>query len=211
MRHPSPPTKFFNHGGHGRTRRKSKGILVSPVLFFPVSPVSPVVKIASNLTTDDIEDHRQAEPRLILLESRRNRMASPAIIPTPRINQVSGIIVNAAMRVHSLVGPGLLEIAYQACLAQELRKRGLLVESQLGLPVIYEGERLDLGYRIDLLVESLVIVEIKCVEAIHPVHEAQLLSYLRLSGKNVGLLINFHVPRLKDGIKRMVDGRGWEK
>jgi GxxExxY protein len=138
-------------------------------------------------------------------------MTSPAIIPTPRINQVSGIIVNAAMRVHSLVGPGLLESTYQACLVQELRKRGLVVETQVGLPVIYEGERLDLGYRIDLLVESLVIVEIKCVEAIHPVHEAQLLSYLRLSGKNVGLLINFHVARLKDGIKRMVDGRGWEK
>jgi GxxExxY protein len=145
------------------------------------------------------------------MDSRRNRMTSPARIPTPRINQVSGIIVNAAMRVHSLVGPGLLESTYQACLAQELRKRGLVVESQVGLPVIYEGERLDLGYRIDLLVESLVIVEIKCVEAIHPVHEAQLLSYLRLSGKNVGLLINFHVARLKDGIKRMVDGRGWEK
>jgi GxxExxY protein len=138
-------------------------------------------------------------------------MATPAIIPAPRINQVSGIIVNAAMRVHSLIGPGLLESAYQACLTRELRKRGLAVESQVGLPVIYEGERLDLGYRIDLLVENLVIVEIKCVEAIHPVHEAQLLSYLRLSGKNVGLLINFHVARLKDGIRRMVDGRGWEK
>ena len=138
-------------------------------------------------------------------------MASPAIVPTPRINQVSGAVVTAAMRVHSLLGPGLLESAYQACLAQELRKRGLTVETQVGLPVVYEGERLDLGYRIDLLVENLVIVEIKCVEAIHPVHEAQLLSYLRLSGKNVGLLINFHVARLNDGIKRMVDGRDWEK
>jgi GxxExxY protein len=138
-------------------------------------------------------------------------MASPAIVPTPRINQVSGAVVTAAMRVHSLLGPGLLESAYQACLAQELRKRGFVVETQVGLPVVYEGEKLDLGYRIDLLVENLVIVEIKCVEAIHPVHEAQLLSYLRLSGKNVGLLINFHVARLKDGIKRMVDGRDWEK
>ena len=138
-------------------------------------------------------------------------MTSPAIVLMPRINQVSGIVVNAAMRVHSLLGPGLLESAYQACLAQELRKRGLMVETQVGLPVVYEGEKLDLGYRIDLLVENLVIVEIKCVEAIHPVHEAQLLSYLRLSGKNVGLLINFHVARLKDGIKRMVDGRDWEK
>ncbi len=138
-------------------------------------------------------------------------MAGPAIIPTPRINQVSGAVVNVAMRVHSLLGPGLLESSYQACLAQELRKRGLSVETQVGLPVVYEDEKLDLGYRIDLLVENLVIVEIKCVDAIHPVHEAQLLSYLRLSGKNVGLLINFHVARLKDGIKRMVDGRDWER
>jgi len=138
-------------------------------------------------------------------------MSSPAVIPLARVNQVSGIVVNAAMRVHSVLGPGLLESAYQVCLEQELRKRGLIVEAQLGLPVVYEGEKLDLGYRIDLLVENLVIVEIKCVEAIHPVHEAQLLSYLRLSGKNVGLLINFYVARLKDGIKRMVDGRDWEK
>jgi GxxExxY protein len=115
------------------------------------------------------------------------------------------------MRVHSLLRPGLLESAYQACLAQELRKRGFMVETQVGLPVVDEGEKLDLGYRIDLGMENLVIVEIKCVQAIHPVHDAQLLSYLRLSGKNVGLLINFHVARLKDGIRRMVDGRGWEK
>lgn len=138
-------------------------------------------------------------------------MLSHAVIPIARVNQVSGIVVNAAIRVHSVLGPGLLESAYQVCLEQELRKRGLIVEAQLGLPVVYEGEKLDLGYRIDLLVEDLVIVEIKCVEAIHPVHEAQLLSYLRLSGKNVGLLINFYVARMKDGIKRMVDGKDWEK
>ena len=137
-------------------------------------------------------------------------MATPALVLTPRVNQVSGVVVNAAMRVHSLLGPGLLESAYDACLAHELRKRDLRVHTQVGLPVVYDGEKLDLGYRIDLLVENLVIVEIKCVEAIHPVHEAQLLSYLRLSGKNVGLLINFHVARLKDGIKRMVDGKDWE-
>jgi GxxExxY protein len=139
------------------------------------------------------------------------QMGSPSPVATPRINQVSGIVVNAAMRVHSLLGPGLLESAYQACLAHELRRRGLTVETQLGLPVVYDGEKLDLGYRIDLLVENLVIVEIKSVDAIHPVHEAQLLSYLRLSGKNVGLLINFHVAHLRDGIKRVVDGRDWDK
>jgi GxxExxY protein len=77
--------------------------------------------------------------------------------------------------------------------------------------VVYDGEKLDLGYRIDLLVENLVIVEVKCVEVIHPVHEAQLLSYLRLSGKNVGLLVNFYVAHLKDGIKRIVDGKDWDR
>ena len=136
-------------------------------------------------------------------------MASRALDPAARINQVSAAVINSAMRVHSILGPGLLESAYAACLAHELRQRGSRVETQVGLPVIYDGVKLDLGYRIDLLVDGLVIVEIKCAEAIHPVHEAQLISYLRLSGKNVGLLINSHVARLKDGIKRMVDGRDW--
>ena len=91
-------------------------------------------------------------------------MASPSIIPTLQVNKVSAPIVSSAMRVHSVLGPGLIESAYDACLSHELRKRGFHVDTQLGLPVIYEGERLDLGYRIDLLVENLVIVEIKCVE-----------------------------------------------
>ena len=138
-------------------------------------------------------------------------MASPAVVRTPRVNQVSGAVVDAAMRVHSLLGPGLLESAYQACLAHELRKRGFHMATEVGLPVVYEGEKLELGYRMDLLVEGLVVVEIKCIDGIHPVHEAQLLSYLRLSGKNVGLLINFHVAHLKDGIRRMVDGKDWER
>lgn len=129
----------------------------------------------------------------------------------PKINQVSGNVVNAAMKVHTVLGPGLLESAYQVCLAHELRRRGLRVEAQVPLPVVFEGEKLEAGYRIDLLVEGLVVVEIKCVEAIHPVHQAQLLSYLRLSGRNVGLLINFYVAHLKDGITRMVDGYNWEK
>jgi GxxExxY protein len=129
----------------------------------------------------------------------------------PRVNQISGVVVNSAMKVHAVLGPGLLESAYQACLAHELRKRGLRVETQVPLPVVYEGEKLDLGYRLDVLVEGLVVVEIKCVEAIHPVHQAQLLSYLRLSGRKVGLLINFYVAHLRDGITRMVDGYGWQK
>jgi GxxExxY protein len=106
---------------------------------------------------------------------------------------------------------GLAGECYQACLVHELRKRGLDVASQVGLPVVYDGEKIELGYRIDLIVETLVIVEVKCVEAIHPVHQAQLLSYMRLSGIAVGLLINFYVDHLRDGIKRMVDGRDWEK
>ncbi len=127
-----------------------------------------------------------------------------------RINQITGHIVGGAMEVHSQLGPGLLESAYEACLQHELLKRGLRVVRQVGLPVMYDGQRLDLGYRIDLLVENLVVVEVKCLEAINPVHKAQLLSYIRLSGKNVGLLINFHVAHLKDGILRMVDGQVWD-
>src|SRR6266852_5865079 len=130
---------------------------------------------------------------------------------TPRINHITHKIVTAAMKVHTVLGPGLLESAYHACVLHELRKQGLRVASQVGLPVIYKGEKIDLGYRIDLIVENSVIVEIKCVEAINPVHQAQLLSYMRLSGIGVGLLINFYVAHLRDGIKRMVDGKDWEK
>jgi GxxExxY protein len=128
-----------------------------------------------------------------------------------RINQITHNIIAAAMKVHSELGPGLLESAYHACLLHELQKRGLVLESQVGLPVVYDGEKLDLGYRIDLIVDHLVIVEVKSVDTINPVHQAQLLSYMRLSGKQVGLLINFNVVRLKDGIKRMVDGYRWEE
>jgi GxxExxY protein len=114
------------------------------------------------------------------------------------------------MKVHSLLGPGLLESAYEACLAHELRKQGFGAAQQVGFPVIYDGERVELGYRIDLVVEDLVVVEIKSVDAINPVHLAQLLSYIRMSGRNVGLLINFHEAHLRDGIKQMVDGKAWE-
>lgn len=103
------------------------------------------------------------------------------------------------------MAPGLLESAYQACLAYELRKRGLTVDVQLESPIEYDEVRLDVGYRIDLLVEVAVIVELKAVSEIQPIHEAQLLSYLKLSNKKIGLLITFHVLRLKDGIKRMAN------
>jgi GxxExxY protein len=138
-------------------------------------------------------------------------MSNPATVLYPRVNQVTRTIVTAAMKVHSVLGPGWLESAYQACLFHELPKPGLKLLSQVDLPIIYDGEKLDLGYRVDLLVEDQAVVEIKCVEAIHPVHHAQLLSYMRLSGKSPGLLINFYVAHLRDGIKRMVDGKSWQQ
>ena len=115
------------------------------------------------------------------------------------------------MRVHSVLGPGLLESAYQACLGHELRNRGFCVATQVPLPVVYDGQKLEVGYRIDVVVEGRVVVEVKAVEAIHPIYEAQLLSYMRLSGISVGLLINFNVLHLRDGIKPMVDGKDWQK
>jgi GxxExxY protein len=111
--------------------------------------------------------------------------------------------------VHTELGPGLLESAYPACLKYELKNDGYNSSVQVGLPVVYRGVKLDLGYRIDLLVENLVIVEIKSVDAVSPVHYAQLISYLKLSGKSLGLLINFNVVHLKDGLKRFVNGAGW--
>jgi len=119
-------------------------------------------------------------------------------------------IIAAAMKVHSALGPGLLESTYEACLQHELSKAGFRTQTQLGLPVVYDSIKLEVGYRIDLLVEDLVIVELKSVEAISSVHQAQLLSYLKLSGKSLGLIINFNVVHLKDGIKRMVNGTNWK-
>ena len=120
------------------------------------------------------------------------------------LNERSGAVVDAAMKVHSALGPGLLESAYQACLTHELQLRGLQVMTQIALPVTYRGIRLEVGYRIDLLVDNAVVVEVKAIAKVLPVHHAQLLSYLRLSGHRLGLLINFHEIHLKHGIKRMV-------
>ncbi len=125
------------------------------------------------------------------------------------VNAITQAIIGAAMKVHSALGPGLLESAYQACLAYELRKSGFDVKTEVELPVIYDGIHIDLGYRIDLIVNDRVIVELKCAEKIAPIHEAQIISYLRLSKKSVGLLINFHVRHLRDGIKRFVEGTDW--
>ena len=124
-----------------------------------------------------------------------------------RMNQVTERVIGCAMRVHSRLGPGLLESAYEACLAHELRQRGVQIIRQLALPVVYDGLKVDAGYRIDLLVEDVVVVEVKSIEAVHPVHRAQVLSYLRLSGRRVGLLLNFNVIRLRDGIERFINDR----
>jgi GxxExxY protein len=122
-----------------------------------------------------------------------------------RINEISSQVVDAALKVHSALGPGLLEGAYEACLAYELRKRGLAVNVQFPLPIVYDGVRVEIGYRVDLIVEDLVLVELKAVTKLLPIHHAQLLSYLRLSGRRLGLLLNFHEPRLKDGVKRLAN------
>jgi len=114
------------------------------------------------------------------------------------------------MRVHSELGPGLLESAYEACLAQELREAGADVETQVPLPLVYEGVKLEIGYRIDMLVDGLVVVEVKSVDAIAPIHQAQVLSYLKLSGKGLALLINFNTVHLKEGIRRFVVGTDWK-
>jgi GxxExxY protein len=119
------------------------------------------------------------------------------------IELVGKEIVDAALKVHKALGPGLLESAYQACLTYELRKRGCRVECELNQPVNYEGIKIDTGYRLDMLVDEQVIIENKTVEAILPVHQAQLLTYMRLRHCTLGYLINWHVPLIKDGIQRM--------
>ena len=121
------------------------------------------------------------------------------------VNEVSGWVVSSAMKVHSALGPGVLESAYEACMALDLRKQGLRVERQVPMPIVFDGTRIDLGYRMDLLVERQVVVELKTAPRILPIHEAQLLSYLRLGGFKIGLLLNFHIPRMKDGILRLAN------
>jgi GxxExxY protein len=121
------------------------------------------------------------------------------------INKITEAVVGAAIEVHRTLGPGLLESAYVACLVYELMQRGFKVMQQVSLPLVYKNVKLDCGYRLDLLVNDAVIVEVKSVESLQPIHEAQLLSYLRLADCKVGLLINFNVKLLKHGIKRFVN------
>jgi GxxExxY protein len=123
---------------------------------------------------------------------------------SPELDGIAKQVVDAAFAVHSKLGPGLLESVYEVCLAHELSKRGLKFERQVPMPVIYDGIKLDAGLRLDLVVEGEVIVELKAVETILPVHKAQVITYLKLSKKRLALLINFNVPLIKEGINRIV-------
>lgn len=121
-------------------------------------------------------------------------------------NEISQIVVDCALKVHRALGPGLLESAYEECLFFELRKTGLFIEKQKALPLVYKDVRLEAGYRIDMIIENKFIVEVKSVEALNEVHLAQVLTYLKLSNCKLGLLINFNVKLIKDGIKRVING-----
>ena len=125
-------------------------------------------------------------------------------------HEISHAIIRCALKVHSALGPGLLESTYAACLAHELRNAGFNAKTELALPVVYDSVKLDIGYRIDMMVNDLVIVELKSVEEISRVHIAQVISYLKLSKKKLGSIVNFNVLHLKDGIKRLVEGTGWK-
>jgi GxxExxY protein len=120
------------------------------------------------------------------------------------VERVGKAVLDAAFKVHTALGPGLLESVYETTVAYEIRKGGLLIETQVAMPIIYDNTKLESGLRLDMLVEKCVIVELKSVEKMNPVYEAQLMTYLRLSNVRLGFLINFNVPHLKNGIKRMV-------
>ncbi len=121
------------------------------------------------------------------------------------INQLSSKIIGAAIEVHKALGPGLLESAYEKCLCHELKLRGLSFDSQKPLPLLFKGEEIDCGYRLDVVVDNAIILELKSCEKIEPIHKAQLLTYLKLSGLTLGLVLNFNVPAMRDGIVRIVN------
>lgn len=126
-------------------------------------------------------------------------------IPSMELNEISGKIIELSIRVHRELGPGLLENAYEACLMVELMHEGFNVERQKLLPIVYRGVTIDTGYRLDLIVENSLIVEVKAIERLMPIHEAKLLSYLKMTNLKLGLLINFNVRLLRDGVKRIVN------
>ena len=141
---------------------------------------------------------RETTPREIIRPATRGR-----IIVIMDVNKLTGQVIGAAIEVHKILGPGLLESAYEECLCHELELRGIPYERQSELPIEYKGVKLDCGYRLDVVVSSQLILELKACERLEPIHEAQLLTYLKLTGIKLGLLINFNVPVLKQGIKRL--------
>ena len=124
------------------------------------------------------------------------------------LNELTSRIIGAAIEVHRVLGPGMLESVYEACLVHELEERGLEVQRQKPVPVVYKGESIEVGFRLDLLVNDAVVVEVKCVDALHAIHEAQALTYLRFTGKHVALICNFKTRILTDGLQRVVRGHG---
>jgi len=121
------------------------------------------------------------------------------------INELSGIVIGAAIEVHKGLGPGLLESAYENCLCHELQLRNVIFERQKPLPITYKGINLDCGYRLDIVVQGMLVLEVKACDRIEPIHQAQLLTYLKLSGLGLGLLLNFNVPVMRDGIVRVAN------
>jgi GxxExxY protein len=134
----------------------------------------------------------------------QRRGGAKTVEPSPAQNEISRQIVDSAFTVHQALGPGLLESVYEQCLRHELATRGVAVQRQAALPLVYKGVPIEAGFRIDLIVERQIVVEVKTVERILPIHEAQLLTYLKLSSLPMGLLINFNVALIRDGIRRMV-------
>jgi GxxExxY protein len=138
-------------------------------------------------------------------EGHRVTQSVSRLMPvSERENAAAKVVVDCAFKIHKSLGPGLLESAYQECMVKELEKRGVQFRAEYEAPLFYEGDRLKTPYRVDLLVDDSLIVELKSVEKILPIHEAQTLTYLRLSGLRLGLLINFSVPLIKDGIRRLI-------
>jgi GxxExxY protein len=148
------------------------------------------------------EDHGTTENTEITEKTQLRNPREGNVIEVDQINRITERIIGAAIEVHRALGPGLLESTYHACLVYELKQQGLGVETEKAVPVVFKEVKIDCGYRIDLLVEQTVIVELKAVQELNAVHEAQILSYLKLSGCPVGLLINFNVRQLIEGIKR---------
>jgi GxxExxY protein len=150
--------------------------------------------------------HKIKSMHFLTAKTRKARREMAMNKTKEEIEQIAEQVVDAMLKVHRALGPGLLESTYQACLAHELRCRGTEVGCEVALPVRYGGIEIEAGYRIDMLVAECIIIENKSVQAIAPIHEAQLLTYLKLSGQRLGFLVNWNVPLIKDGMKRMVNG-----